>query len=159
WSIVTRLLERGAPSAEARLAREIQTDTTSDGRRRAFIAEAARPSADVKRDYFQRYFGDAALNEEWATGSLGAFNAVETQTLTRPYLRPALDSLQWVQKNRRIFFLGSWLSAFLEGQSDREAPRIVERFLEERRDLPRDLREKVLQSADELERTVRIRET
>jgi aminopeptidase N len=158
WSIVMRLLERGAPTAERRLAAETRSDTTSDGRRRAFIAAVARPDAELKRDYFRRYFADAALNEEWATGSLGAFNAVDAQVMTRPYIRPALDSLPWIQKNRRIFYLGSWLSAFLDGQTDRDALRIVEQFLTDRRDLPRDLREKVLQAADELERTVRIRE-
>ena len=29
---------------------------------------------------------------------------------------PALDTLPWIQKNRRIFFLGSWLGGFIGGQ-------------------------------------------
>jgi aminopeptidase N len=36
-------------------------DTTPDGRRRAFIAQAARPNAETKRDYFSRYFADSTL--------------------------------------------------------------------------------------------------
>ncbi|HEU4648300.1 MAG TPA: M1 family aminopeptidase [Gemmatimonadales bacterium] len=158
WEIVTRLLELAAPQAEERYAAQQARDTTPDGRRRAFIAGAGRRSAETKRDYFTRYFGDAALNEEWASGSLDAFNALEHQELTFPYLRPALDSLPFIQANRRIFFLESWLSAFLTGQTGAPALETVQRYLREHPRLPEDLRRKVLQHADELDRTVRIRE-
>ena len=77
--------------------------------------------------------------------------------LTRRYLRPALDSLPYIQANRRIFFLGSWLGAFLNGQTDAAALDIVHKFLADHPRLPLDLRQKVLQNADELARTVRIR--
>jgi aminopeptidase N len=157
WAIVTHLLERGARKSEARLAAETRSDTTSDGRRRAFVANAARPEA--RQSYFRRYFADSTLNEEWVTASLGAFNAPEAERATERYLRPALDSLPWIQRNRRIFFLGSWISSFVEGRREPEALEIVRRFLTERRDLPRDIREKVLQATDELQRTIRIRRT
>ena len=157
WAIVTTLVARDAPGAAARLAAEGRRDSTSEGRRRAFVAGAARPDSATKRAYWDRYFGDRELNEDWATASLGAFNTVEQERLTRGYLVPALDSLPWIQRHRRIFFLGAWLGAFLQGQRSPEALALVEGFLREHPALPRDLREKVLQSADELERTVRIR--
>ncbi len=158
WEIVTRLLELGGgPLAESRYKEQQKRDTTADGRRRAFIAGAGRRSADVKRSYFSRYFGDATLNEDWASGSLGPFNALEHQTLTFPYIGPALDSLPFIQAHRRIFFLESWLSAFLRGQTGDSALAVVRQYLAEHPKLPLDLRRKVLQHADELERTVRIR--
>lgn len=157
WEIVNRLLVVGASDAEIALSTQARRDTTPDGRRRAFIAGAARGSTTTKRDYFSRYFADKNLNEDWASGSLGTFNAVEHQDLTLPFLRVALDSLPYIQANRRIFFLGSWLGAFLGGQGSDAALQIVRRFLEEHPALPKDLRQKVLQNADELERTVRIR--
>jgi aminopeptidase N len=157
WAIVNALLERRAPSGERRFADEARSDSGSEGKRRAFVAGAARPDADVKREYFQRYFADEALNEDWVTASLEGFNSVRQTELTRPYLIPALDSLRWIQANRRIFFLGSWLTSFLEGQTSAESLIAVDRFLNEHPDLPRDLREKVLQAEDELTRTVRIR--
>ena len=82
---------------------------------------------------------------------------VRQSELTRPYLIPALDSLRWIQANRRIFFLGSWLTSFLDGQTSAESLMAVDRFLSNHADLPRDLREKTLQAEDELTRTVRIR--
>ena len=159
WNIVTTLVARGSPSADTRLAAETARDTTTGGKRRAFIAAAAKPTAQTKRAYFTRYFGDSTLNEDWVTASLGAFNDPDQSTLTLEYLRPALDTLQWIQKNRRIFFLGRWLEAFIGGHRSPEALAIVDRFLEEHPELPRDLRQKVLQARDDLERTVRIRRT
>ena len=157
WDVVTRLLALGAPGAQPFLVAQVARDTTPDGRRRAFIASAARPSADVKRAYFTRFFADAGLNEDWASASLGAFNALEHQALTLPYLKPALDSLRYIQANRRIFFLGTWLSAFLSGQTSDPALLITRRFLAEHPRLAPDLRRKVLENMDELERTVRLR--
>jgi aminopeptidase N len=157
WDIVTRLLELGAPHANTRLTEQEKRDTTADGRRLGFIAGAGRPSVKTKQAYFTRYFGDATLNEDWASGSLGAFNALEHQTLTFPYLGPALDSLPFIQAHRRIFFLETWLAAFLRGQTSDSALGIVRRYLGQHPRLPLDLRRKVLQHMDELERTVRIR--
>ncbi len=157
WAIVTRLLEIGAPDAERILAAESQRDTTSDGRRRAFVAGAAPLDSAVKAAYFARYLADSTLNEDWATSSLGAFNSREQQALTLPYLEPALDALPWIQENRRIFFLGSWLGGFLGGQTSEAALSTVERWLAGHPELGADLRSKVLQASDELERTVRIR--
>jgi len=157
WAIVTRLVGLDAPTAAGRLAAEARRDSTSEGRRRAFVAGAARPDSATKAAYWHRYFNDPTLNEDWVTASLGAFNDGDQEALTRRYLVPALDTLPWIQRNRRIFFLGSWLGAFLSGQRSAESLDMVETFLRDHPAMPRDLREKVLQSEDELERTVRIR--
>lgn len=157
WDIVTRLLELNAPQADPRLREQSRRDTSADGRRLAFIAGAGRPSSSVKQEYFTRYFGDASLNEEWASGSLGTFNTLEHQALTLPYLRPALDSLPFIQTHRRIFYLETWLAAFLRGQTSDSALSVVRTYLADHPGLPPDLRRKVLQHMDELERTVQIR--
>jgi aminopeptidase N len=157
WAIVTTLVARRAPSADTRLELETRRDSTSEGRRRAFVARAARPDSATKASYWSRYFADRSLNEEWVTASLRAFNDPEQEALTRAYLVPALDSLPWIQRNRRIFFLGSWIGAFIEGQRSREGLVEVDGMLAANPSLPRDLREKILQSRDELERTVAIR--
>ena len=157
WAIVTTLVARAAPSAEARLAAEWRRDSTTEGRRRAFVANAAHPDSATKAQYWARYFGDRALNEDWVTASLRAFHDPEHDELTRRYLVPALDSLPWIQRNRRIFFLGNWVSATLDGQRSASALAAVDEMLRRRAGLPRDLRAKILQSRDELERTVAIR--
>jgi aminopeptidase N len=157
WSIVTRLVSRGIPDAAALIAAESRRDATSEGQRQAFVAAAAQPDSAVKAALFTRWFADASLNEEWVTSSLRAFHEPDQQALTRRYLVPALDTLRWVQQNRRIFFLGSWLGGTLGGQQDAAALAMVDRWLAAHGQLAPDLRQKVLQSRDELERTVRIR--
>jgi aminopeptidase N len=49
-----------------------------------------------------------------------------------------------------------WLAAFLGGQVDAASVRVTERFLRERK-LDPDLRRKVLEALDQLERTAKIR--
>ena len=157
WAIITALVEHAAPTSAARLAAETRRDSTSEGRRRAFVAGAARPDSASKAEYFRRYFADTALNEEWASASLRAFNAAGQSTLTLRFVTPALDSLSWIQRNRRIFFLGNWLGAFMDGQRSAEGEARVNEFLRAHPALAPDLRRKVLQNADELRRTVAIR--
>jgi aminopeptidase N len=157
WAIVTHLVERSATNADALIARETTRDTTTSGKRSAFVAAAGRPLPAVKQEYFRRYFADTSLNEDWATASLRAFNNAEQSALTLRFLTPALDSLPWIQRNRRILYLGSWLGGFVGGQRSPEALRDIDKFLAARPKLPLDLRQKILQTRDDLERTVRIR--
>jgi len=157
WAIVSRLISRSAPSADARLLDEAHRDSTTEGKRQAFVAQAARPTTAGKREYFTRWFADQSLNEEWVTSSLRTFHDAERGDLTRAYLVPALDTLPWIQQNRRIFFLGSWLAATIGGQTSADALSDIDAWLRAHPALAPDLRQKVLQSRDELERTVAIR--
>jgi aminopeptidase N len=158
WAIVTRLIARGAPSGDRRLSLESRRDSTTEGKRLAFVAGAARPDSATKQALFTQWFADRNLNEEWVTSSLRAFNDPEQQRLTRRYLEASLDTLPWIQRNRRIFFLGSWLGAVVGGQSSAESLRAVDEWLKAHPALAVDLRQKILQARDELERTVAIRE-
>jgi aminopeptidase N len=158
WALVTRLVSRGAPAADSLIATELRRDATTEGQRQAFVAAAAQPDSTIKAALFTRWFRDAALNEEWVTSSLRSFHDPEQQQLSRPYLVAALDTLPWIQQNRRIFFLGSWLGATLNGQTERAALTVVDTWLAAHTSLAPDLRQKVLQARDDLERTVRIRE-
>ncbi|HET7234790.1 MAG TPA: M1 family aminopeptidase [Longimicrobium sp.] len=157
WSIVQQLLSLGEPQARALYDAEVRRDSTPEAARRAFVAAVAAPDTAVKAAYFRRYLDDPTLNEEWVTASLGAFNDPDQARLTLPFLRPSLERLEWIRDNRRIFFLPSWINAFIRAQSSPEALATVDRLLEEHPELPIDIRRKVLQARDELERTVAIR--
>ncbi len=157
WSIVQRLLALGEPDARALYDAEVRRDSTPEAGRRAFVARATTPDSAVKAEYFRRYLDDPTLNEEWVTASLGAFNDSEQTRLTLPFLRPSLERLEWIRNNRRIFFLPSWINAFVRGQRSAEALATVDRLLADHPELPIDIRRKVLQARDELERTVAIR--
>ncbi|MDZ7629758.1 MAG: M1 family aminopeptidase [Gemmatimonadaceae bacterium] len=157
WAIVNRLIANRAPTALQRLQAEVRRDSSSEGLRQAFVAGAAVPDSAAKRTYFARWFGDSTLNEEWVTSSLRTFHDAEHAALTRSFLVPSLDTLPWIQRNRRIFFLGAWLNAAIGGQSSAEALREIDDWLAAHPALAPDLRRKVLQARDDLERTVLIR--
>jgi aminopeptidase N len=155
--MVGTLAALGEPKPNSLIISEAARDSSAEGPRRAFVAGASIPTAAVRTEYFRRYLDDPQLNEEWATASLGAFNDPARADLSLPHLRASLDRLEWIRDNRRIFFLPRWVNAFIGGQTTPGALAVVDRFLAENPRLPLDIRRKVLQARDELERTVRIR--
>jgi aminopeptidase N len=155
---VTRLLVLDDGEARALYAAEQERDTTAEAARMAFIAGAALPTAANKAAYYERYFADETLNEEWVTASLAAFNHGDHADLTLPYLTRALESAEWLRDNRRIFFLPRWLDAFIGGHAAPEALDAVDTFLSVQSELPDDIRRRVLQARDELARAITIRE-
>jgi aminopeptidase N len=94
--------------------------------------------------------------EDWVEQSLGAFNYWNQSQLTERFLRPALDALPQIKTQRKIFFVVGWLDAFLGGQQSPEADEEVHRWLSSAT-LDPDLRLKVLQALDELDRTVKVK--
>lgn len=156
WQIVRVLLSSSDAEAEKLLADERQRDKSDDANKQAYIAEAARADAKTKRRYFDDYTKNKSVAEDWVEGSLGAFNSINQSRLTMPYLKPALEALPQVKRERKIFFVLAWLNAFIGGQRDKVALDQVHDFLRTNK-LDRDLELKVLEVVDELERTVRIR--
>jgi aminopeptidase N len=156
WSLVTALLAYGAPDANAIFAAEQKSDSSGDGRKFAYVAQAARPDAATKQRYFSDYLHNPQVPEDWIQSSLGAFNYWNQSTLTAPYLQPSLEALDQVKRERKIFFLVGWLDAFMDGQQSRGSLDVVQHYLATAHPDP-DLRLKILQAMDELDRTVRIR--
>ncbi|HEY6927847.1 MAG TPA: hypothetical protein VI653_30505, partial [Steroidobacteraceae bacterium] len=131
-------------------------DPHGDGPEYAYAAAAAQPDAATKRKYFDDYLHDGSRPEDWIAQSLPAFNYWNQSELTAPYLKPVLEALPAIKRNRKIFFLVGWLSAFIDGQQSPEAQAEVHRYLHSAT-LDNDLRLKILQVVDELDRTVKIR--
>jgi aminopeptidase N len=69
-----------------------------------------------------------------------------------------LAELPNLKRNRKIFFVNGWLAAFIGGQKSQEALNIVNKFLADNPGLDRDLRLKVLENVDVVERAVKIRD-
>jgi aminopeptidase N len=156
WMIIMELLACHDEEAEALLANERQRDKSDDGRKYAYMTEAARADAETKRRYFDDYMHNQGVSEDWIGWSLSSFNHWNQSALTLPYLKPALDALPQIKRERKIFFMLSWLSAFIGGQQSNEALAQVHAFLR-RKQLDSDLELKILEVVDDLERTVRIR--
>ena len=156
WGLVETLIALNDPEAEAFLATEEKRDPSGDGKKYAYVAVAARPDAATKKRYFDEYLHNASRPEDWIVQSLGNFNWWNQSELTSAYLQPALDALPQVKRERKIFFLLAWLNAFIGGQQSEAARKQVHDFLATAV-LDRDLRLKILEVVDDLDRTVKIR--
>jgi aminopeptidase N len=156
WNIVESLVAQNDTDAAAVLAAEEKRDPSGDGKKYAYMAAAAHPDAETKKHYFDGYLHDASRPEDWIEISLGSFNWWNQSDLTLPYLAPALDALPQVKRERKIFFLLAWLNAFIGGQRSAAARKQVHDFLNSAA-LDKDLRLKILEVVDELDRTVKIR--
>jgi aminopeptidase N len=157
WSMVAALIAHADPDGDQVLAAERERDHSGDGLKYAYVAEAARPNAETKHKYFDDYLHDANRPEDWVEQSLPAFNYWNESELTAPYLKPALEALPQMKRERKIFFVLGWLSAFIGGQQSAASDAEVHGWLKTGNIDP-DLRLKVLEAVDELDRTVKIRQ-
>ena len=98
------------------------------------------------------------ISESYIESAFNVWNTPKHAELTLPYLEKALAELPNLKKNRKIFFVNGWLGAFIGGQKSEEALAIVNKFLADNPNLDRDLRLKILENSDNLERAVKIRE-
>ena len=156
WTMISELVRQGDPDALKLVAAEAGKDQSDDGRKSAYVAKAAAASRESKAQYFKDYLTNREVPEDWVTASLPDFNAWNQSVLTLPYLRPALDALPQMKRERKIFFVNGWLGSFVGAQKSADALRIVNNFLADPKIDP-DLRLKTVEVRDELERTVRIR--
>jgi aminopeptidase N len=158
FDIIRVLLAAGDARAPELWRKQSEADQTDDARRYAYAAGAAAADASAKRRYFGQFVGDKELAESWIEAGFGPFNTPRQAALTLPYLEPALAELSTLKRTRKIFFVNGWLAAFIGGQCDARAAGLVRDFLARHGALDRDLRLKVLEAADGLERCVRVRE-
>lgn len=157
FDIVTRLLVLDDPEAPALLAELEKTETSDDAKRYAYAARAGIPTGENKAKFFEDFLNNKEVSESWVEAGFGVFNSVRHSELTLPYLRRALAELPNLKRSRKIFFVNGWLGAFIGGQRSEQALAIVNKFLADNPDLDKDLRLKILENVDGLERAVRIR--
>jgi aminopeptidase N len=156
WTMILALVRHGDPDALRLVSEENSRDKSDDGRKSAYAAGAAVASAGSKAKYFHDYVESKDVPEDWVTASLPEFNAWNQSALTLSFVKPALEALPQMKRDRKIFFVNGWLQSFVGEQKSPEALEIVNRFLADPKIDP-DLRLKIVEVKDELERTVKIR--
>ncbi len=159
WNLIGHLIAMSDPDAATIFAAEKAKDKSGEGQKYAYAVQAGDPALANKNYYFHDYFENPTRPEDWITQSLRPFNSWNQAEETEPYLKLALDALPKIKRDRKIFFLGAWLGAFVDGQHSANAQMLVHSWLDQERDLDPDLRLKVLEVSDALDRTVLIRKT
>lgn len=155
WNIIAALYAQGDVEAADLLGAESKRDATADGRKYAWVSAAGSSNPESKQKYFADFLA-GAVQEDWVTASLPYFNYWTQADQTLPFLKPALDALPRLKRERKIFFVLNWLDGFIGEHNSQQALDEVDAFLKtEGSDA--DLKLKILEARDELARTVRIR--
>ncbi|HSM61248.1 MAG TPA: M1 family aminopeptidase [Longimicrobiales bacterium] len=120
-----------------------------------------RPSLDADPGVRSAFFASLAdpanrEREPWVLDGLRNLHHPLRAEASLPFVLPALEMIEEIQRTGDIFFPGRWLDATLGGHNEPEAAETVRRFLEANPDLPPRLRAKVLQSADGVWRAAEI---
>jgi len=157
FDIVTRLLILGDPEAPRLLADLEKTETSDDAKRYAYAARAGIGTAENKAKYWNDFVSNKEISESWIEAAFGPWNSIRHSEITLPYLERALRELPNHKRSRKIFFVNGWLGAFIGGQRSAEALAIVNKFLADNPALDNDLRLKILENVDLIERAVNIR--
>jgi aminopeptidase N len=157
FDIVTRLIILGDPEAPRLVADLEKTGTSDDAKRYAYAAHAAFATEENRTKYWNDFVNNKDISESWIEAAIGPFNSIRYPELSQPYLERALKELPDLKRTRKIFFINNWLSVWLGGQRDEKALAIVNKFLADNPQLDNDLRLKVLENVDVIERAVRIR--
>jgi aminopeptidase N len=139
------------------LAAEKRRYAGADVGKEVYLAEAAAADVAVKERYFLSYQQSGEPPAPWVQDSLAWFHWPGQAELTLPFLPRALAKVEWVKDHRKIFFMPAWIDAFVNSHSSPAALEVVNGFLAKHPALPPDVRRKILQSVDGLERAVAIR--
>jgi aminopeptidase N len=157
FDIVTRLAILGDADAPMLLANLEKTETSDDAKRYAYAAHAAFATKENREKFWNDFVNNKDISESWIEAAMGPFNSPKHSDLSLPFLQRALAELPNLKRNRKIFFVNGWLGAFIGGQKSQEALDVVNKFLADNPNLDRDLRLKILENADTIERAVKIR--
>jgi aminopeptidase N len=157
FDIVTRLAILGDPDAAKLLADLEKTETSDDAKRYAYAAHAAFATKENREKFWKDFVSNKEISESWIEAAMGPFNSPRHSDLSLPYLERALKELPNLKRTRKIFFVNGWLGAFIGGQKSQQALDVVNKFLADNPNLDRDLRLKILENVDVIERAVRIR--
>jgi aminopeptidase N len=157
FEIAAKLIAIGEKNAGELLSTLERLNTDDASKRDAYAAKAGFATVENKKKYFDDFIKNKEISESWIEAAFDSWNEPAQEKLTLPYLERALAELPNLKRDRKIFFVNGWLGAFIGGQRSPEALKVVNDFLRENRKLDADLKRKILERVDGLERAVRIR--
>jgi aminopeptidase N len=157
-ALALALAVREVPGWESILTHQRDRITNPDRRARFEFVMPAVSADTAVRDAFFATLRDPQNREHepWVLDALGYLHHPLRAKRAERYILPSLELLQEIQRTGDIFFPLGWLNGTLDGHNTPSAAALVRRFLDARPDYPAQLRGKLLQAADGLERSARI---
>lgn len=133
-------------------------DNPDRRRRFTFIRPALSADPQVRDQFFASLKDEEnRQTESWVLEAMGYLHHPLRAEESEKYILPALQLLQEIQQTGDIFFPKGWLDVTLGNHSSGEAVQTVQAFLDDHPDYNKQLRLKILQSADMMFRANAIR--
>ena len=118
-----------------------------------FISRATTPDVAAQEELFRSLLqAENRRVEPWALKTLSYLCHPLREEQAVKYIRPALDSLPYIQRTSDIFFPMNWTRILLGRFRSPDALEEVEKFLADNPDFPPLLKSKILQAAWNLQR-------
>ncbi|GGH06355.1 aminopeptidase N [Pedobacter zeae] len=133
--------------------------TKNEDRKNRLIYLMPALSLDVsERDHFFDGLKERKnrQKEAWVTTALSYLHHPIRQKTSVRYLKESLDLLAEIQKTGDIFFPQSWLAAIFSNYNSKEANAVVQDFLKSHPGYNQKLKNKILQTTDNLARAQKI---
>lgn len=148
--LTLQLVIREVSGAQEIMKTQLDQVLNPDNKRRLeFLLPAVVGDETIRDAFFQSLLDVENRDQEpWVSEALSYLHHPLRSGSSLRYLKPGLEIIQEIKETGDIFFPKAWLDASLGGHHSEEAAGIVRDFLEQSPDLPSDLRNKILQSAD-----------
>jgi aminopeptidase N len=140
------------------LPQQLARITNADRRQRLqFLLPTLSPDVAVRNHFFASLKDDKNREKEaWVQSALGYLHHPLRQATSEKYLPASLDLLEEIQQTGDIFFPAGWLQATLGSYQSAAAARTVREFLAAHPNYNPQLRNKLLQAADDLFRAEKL---
>ncbi|MBW6479824.1 MAG: hypothetical protein K0B37_10370, partial [Bacteroidales bacterium] len=144
-----------SPENSDLLQKELGRQENPDRKRRLeFILPAVSRNKKVRDEFFRKLkLAENRNPEPWVLDALYFLHHPLHEGQGRDYIPESLDLLEEIQKTGDIFFPQNWLQATLKNYNDKEVVEMVNLYLNDNPDLPKNLRLKVYQASDILFRS------
>lgn len=124
-----------------------------------FVIPSLSSTQSVRDSVFQSLLiADNRAQEPWVISVLNHLHHPLRRNESIPYLKSSLEVIEEIKNTGDIFFPARWLGASFENHNSKEAMNIVFDYLNNHPELPIDLKNKVLQASDMLERATRLKD-
>ena len=150
WELAIRNPQQQQEIIAAQSARILNPDRK---RQFEFISRATTPDVAAQEELFRSLLqAENRRVEPWALKTLSYLCHPLREEQAVKYIRPALDSLPYIQRTSDIFFPMNWTRTLLGRFRSPDALEEVEKFLADNPDFPPLLKSKVLQASWSLQR-------
>ena len=113
-----------------------------------FVSRACNPDANKRNALFKELLKkENRQHERWTLNAIRLLSADVFEPQNNNLISQSLTNLKYLEQTFDILFVNEWMKNVLANHRSAEAKQIVEKFLQDNKDLPDNLRDAVLEAS------------